>query len=611
MAIGRAAAASSQKDYAVAVGSLAGNGQQNIGAVAVGYQAGQLDQGVGAVAIGRLAGGTTQGNTAIAIGLNSGASDQGINSIAIGANAGKTSQAANTIIISATGIETNGVAAQTDSFYVNPIRNATGNVGTLQYNNTTKEVTYSLDLTLANITLTEDLAVNGGDITTTAATFNLLNANATTVDAFKAATDLEFGATSGTLTINNPIVVGTQSTANLWNTTTTTVNAFGAATSINIGATTGTLTIQSNTGSTSNTTGALVVNGGVGFAKNVYVGTGITINSTQSAENFTVKGVNATSLIVADSSSNSVIIGGSNATPISGATLKINGTDSIILPIGTTAERPGLSGNVDVAGMFRYNSTGNIIEFYDGTIWQQAGPTFTIVADRQFVGNVFGGFGNVNGTNNTFTLPSASTTSSTLVSVNGLIKLPVVDYNVTSSTLTFVTPPITGSVIDARCLTATTTVDYISSGNGINRLVADDTGITFLSGPGAVSLNRIILDQEGIITYENNTKHAFNSPVVSVGTSPVVIDTFDKTIYRSAKYNITTTNLDSSEFETTEVLVIHNSTTAYKTQYATLYTGSASLGSITVGVNGANVELSYAGVAANNSVKTSITYITV
>jgi hypothetical protein len=57
-----------------------------------------------------------------------------------------------------------------------------------------------------NVTFTSDLAVNGGDITTAATTFNLLTTTATTVNAFSAATNINLGAGTGTLTINNPNV---------------------------------------------------------------------------------------------------------------------------------------------------------------------------------------------------------------------------------------------------------------------------------------------------------------------------------------------------------------------------------------------------------------------
>ena len=103
-----------------------------------------------------------------------------------------------------------------------------------------------------------DLAVNGGDLTTTATTFNLINANATTVNFAGAATTLEIGAATGTTNINNnldvdgdvnidggDLTVGT-STFNLTNTTATTVNFAGAATAVNIGAATGTTSVKNN-----------------------------------------------------------------------------------------------------------------------------------------------------------------------------------------------------------------------------------------------------------------------------------------------------------------------------------------------------------------------------
>jgi hypothetical protein len=55
----------------------------------------------------------------------------------------------------------------------------------------------------AGLTLSGDLAVNGGDITTSATTATVFNTTATTVNAFGAATTLNLGAGSGTTTVNN------------------------------------------------------------------------------------------------------------------------------------------------------------------------------------------------------------------------------------------------------------------------------------------------------------------------------------------------------------------------------------------------------------------------
>jgi hypothetical protein len=54
-----------------------------------------------------------------------------------------------------------------------------------------------------NATVTGDLAVNGGDITTTSATATLVNATATTVNIGGAATTVALGASAGTVSVGN------------------------------------------------------------------------------------------------------------------------------------------------------------------------------------------------------------------------------------------------------------------------------------------------------------------------------------------------------------------------------------------------------------------------
>ena len=61
--------------------------------------------------------------------------------------------------------------------------------------------------TTTGLVLPGDLAVNGGDITTTATTFNLLTANATTVNIANAATTVNIGNTSGTTSISGDLQI--------------------------------------------------------------------------------------------------------------------------------------------------------------------------------------------------------------------------------------------------------------------------------------------------------------------------------------------------------------------------------------------------------------------
>jgi hypothetical protein len=157
VAIGVGAADSGQGNSAVAIGVNAGATSQGASAVAIGLLAGFNGQLSSAVAIGNQAGAGAQGQNAVAIGGSAGFSSQGQNAVAIGTSAGASSQPANTIILNATGTPVNGVALQTSSFYVAPIRNATGANGVVQYDSTTREVSYSSTLGSVSGTFTGNI----------------------------------------------------------------------------------------------------------------------------------------------------------------------------------------------------------------------------------------------------------------------------------------------------------------------------------------------------------------------------------------------------------------------------------------------------------------------
>jgi len=72
----------------------------------------------------------------------------------------------------------------------------------------------------SDITSSGDIAVNGGDITTTATTFNLVDANATTVNFARAGTAITIGANNlGTTTVRNNLTVTGDLTVNGTNST--------------------------------------------------------------------------------------------------------------------------------------------------------------------------------------------------------------------------------------------------------------------------------------------------------------------------------------------------------------------------------------------------------
>ena len=185
----------------------------------------------------------------------------------------------------------------------------------------------------------------------------------------------------------------------------------------------------------------------------------ISINSGNANTNFSVSGT-AANVFFVNATTNTVSFGSSTQT--TNALVAFNATTSILLPVGTTAQRPGTG----VPGMQRFNTTTNALEIYNNSAWQSVGATtFTVIADEQFSGT---------GSQTVYTLGSSQTTSSCIVSINGVVQVPTIAYSVSGTTLTFTEAPAIGDLIDVRELTTTTSVISISnSGGGI--VAADAT----------------------------------------------------------------------------------------------------------------------------------------
>jgi hypothetical protein len=125
----------------ISFGYLAGDINQSTQSVAIGNGAGYQNQSNQGIAIGANAGALNQGQRAVALGSLAGTNTQGEYAVAIGNFAAPNNQASHSIVISAVGSALENTTP--NSLKIAPIRNTSGNDGILQYNNTTKEVSYS------------------------------------------------------------------------------------------------------------------------------------------------------------------------------------------------------------------------------------------------------------------------------------------------------------------------------------------------------------------------------------------------------------------------------------------------------------------------------------
>jgi hypothetical protein len=224
----------------------------------------------------------------------------------------------------------------------------------------------------ANTVVTGDLAVNGGDVTSTATTFNLLNNTVTAGNLFGAGTTISIGASTGTTTVNNSLVVSGNLTING---TTTTINAT-------------TITVDDKN----------IELGSVAVPDNTTAdGGGITLKG---ATDKTFKWVNATNAWTSSEDLNL----------LTGKVYEINGTSvlsSTALGTGVTASSLTSVGTIG-SGIWQ----GTIINStYGGTGVNNGGRTFTIGGNFAHVG---AHSLTLNTTANTsVTLPTAGTLATT------------------------------------------------------------------------------------------------------------------------------------------------------------------------------------------------------
>jgi hypothetical protein len=131
------------------------------------------------------------------------------------------------------------------------------------------------------------------------------------------------------------------------------------------------------------------------------------------------------------------------------------GNSGIVLPSGNTAQRPVSP----PTGTTRFNITLDTTETYDGVQWVAGGNVIApgSISNQQITPD---------GTGNTFALNQESTTSSVLVSINGVWQQPTVAYEVTGNSISFTQTPFNTDIIDIRFISYLSQVSYLTNSAG-------------------------------------------------------------------------------------------------------------------------------------------------
>lgn len=249
-----------------------------------------------------------------------------------------------------------------------------------------------------------------------------------------------------------------------------------------------------------------------------------------------------------------------------------------VVTVGSNATGDLTSGNAVVNGFFAANTLFAIDGIRGGTV--NSNTHLTILSNAVFSGaqvntaaNVYVGASNVHVVSTVTTILSNSSTTAIKVTGNS------------SATNTY----IGGTTLNIGSDTVSVT-NSISIGGSLS--VANSFAVTSLTlGTGSESLTA------------TNT-------ATTIGTSAQLVDSFDGSVFRSGKYTVSVKDNGIDNFNAMEVLVVHDGSDSYLTEYAKVSTNAPNmLGSFTTNVDTTTVRLYFTPTVSSTSVKLSKTLV--
>lgn len=233
-------------------------------------------------------------------------------------------------------------------------------------------------------------------------------------------------------------------------------------------------------------------------------------------------------------------------TPYETSSTIFAGSTGIGLPVGNNSNRPA-----GFTGQTRFNTDLSVIEFFNGTDWI---PVTNSITDQQI---------EPDGVSQSFELNKTATSAGVIVSVNGTVQTPGLAYTCSGTTITFAEVPLVSDYIDIRFIaTAVTT---------------------------------------------NDEYETISAGAVTVGTGLAIVDSFSSSMFRSAKYTISSSNADAQFYE---IMVTQYGGTSVILTTANLRTGSDYI-TFTSNVNGNIVNLLAQSNVSSNSLRVKRVYFTV
>ena len=356
-------------------------------------------------------------------------------------------------------------------------------------------------------------------------------------------------------------------------------------------------------------------------------GVGLSVDGslTASGLSYPTSDGSANQVLTTDGSGNlsfSTVSGGGGGT--------VDSAQTISLARGAVSVTTGAASG---GGALAYNSSTGVFTFNPST--NSGGGGATLANDVTL--NSFAG----DSSTTAFTLSTSPLTDQNVfVTING-VSQHVDAYSLNGSVLTFDSAPETGDAIEARTITAATvslrdhqdyvyqlsTPGYVLSGADVNsntlsydvdklevflngsRLTpaldytaTNGTSVTLLTDYPVDSSDTVTISSfgkaylvdRGVVPAEQDTPTA---------ATQYVADTYSASLYRTSKYIIQLEHDSDDKYHSTEVLLTHDGTSVYMTEYGDVKTDS-SLGSLDADISGGNVRLLVTPAYNNTSIKT-------
>lgn len=154
---------------------------------------------------------------------------------------------------------------------------------------------------------------------------------------------------------------------------------------------------------------------------------------------------------------------------------------------------------------------------------------------------------------------------------------------------------------------------FIGDGSQLTNVISSYSNVqvaTYLpTHSGAISSS--VLTVTGNVIQGTVPVLTSSSTTTGIGTSAAAIDTFAAAEYRSAKYVISINDITNTQFQTCEIILVQDGTTATISTYSVVFSGTTDRMNFTADIASSTVTLYGAGTSVNNTVKLVRTLIPV